>query len=162
MSRTSIKVYNKSGFTLIELLVAMAIAAILAAVAYPSYTSYITKARRKDAQAALMGLGGALERYKTKNGTYAVSAITDIYSNHTPLDVATCGECYYDLSIVVKTASSWTVAAVPISTSPQSGDGLLCLHSNGSRCMYKAYTPVVGTPVSVANCNTGGSCDGSW
>jgi len=42
------------GFTLIELVVTMVIIAILAAIAIPSYTSYVRKGRRTDAKSALL------------------------------------------------------------------------------------------------------------
>lgn len=44
----------QTGFTLIELMIAVVIAGILAAVAYPSFVSYVQKARRADAKAALL------------------------------------------------------------------------------------------------------------
>jgi type IV pilus assembly protein PilE len=41
---------NKKGLTLIELLIVMVIVAILAAIAVPMYTGYMTRARRADAK----------------------------------------------------------------------------------------------------------------
>ncbi|MBK1731990.1 hypothetical protein CKO41_09340 [Thiococcus pfennigii] len=59
------------GFTLIELMITVAIVGILAAIAYPSYQEQIRKARRADAQAALLELAQFMERYYTMNNTYA-------------------------------------------------------------------------------------------
>ena len=50
------------GFTLVELAVVMVVAAILVAIAIPGYTSYMRKARRTDAKAALLGLAALEER----------------------------------------------------------------------------------------------------
>ena len=43
----------RRGVTLIELMIAVAVLAILAAIAYPSYQRYVLEARRGDGYAAL-------------------------------------------------------------------------------------------------------------
>jgi len=65
------RIRDHGGFTLIEALVVAAIFALLAMLAYSSYSGSTTKARRTDAQAALMGFAQAMERHKTENGGYA-------------------------------------------------------------------------------------------
>ena len=44
------------GFTLIELMITVAVVAILAAIAFPSYATYVKKSRRGDAEATLMDI----------------------------------------------------------------------------------------------------------
>lgn len=64
------------GFTLIELVIAMAVIALLAAVAYPSYTAYV---RRGKIAVALGELGTArvkLEQYYADNRNYGSTATT--------------------------------------------------------------------------------------
>jgi len=59
-----------AGFSLIELMVAVAIAAILAAVAVPSYSEYVMRGRIPEATNGLSTLRVQLEQYYQDNRTY--------------------------------------------------------------------------------------------
>jgi type IV pilus assembly protein PilE len=59
------------GFTLVELIVAMLIAAILAAIAVPSYLIYVRKSRRTEAKSALLDIASLEERYFSAQNTYS-------------------------------------------------------------------------------------------
>jgi len=59
------------GFSLIEVMFVTALVAILAALAYPSYTEHIARARRADARATLMEAAQFMERYYAAKGSYA-------------------------------------------------------------------------------------------
>lgn len=61
---------HSSGFTLIEIMVAVALVAILAAVAIPSYSVYIVRGQRATAKAALEQAAQYLERNYTTYGCY--------------------------------------------------------------------------------------------
>ena len=52
---------KQSGFTLIELMIAVVVLAILAAIAMPMYSNYITKAKARSAQSDLLALSLVLE-----------------------------------------------------------------------------------------------------
>ncbi|WP_057830693.1 type IV pilin protein [Colwellia sp. TT2012] len=54
---------NVKGFTLIELMITVAIIGILAAIAYPSYTEYVTRANRTEALRELLRIANLEEQY---------------------------------------------------------------------------------------------------
>lgn len=58
------------GFTLIELMIAVAVIAILAAIAIPSYQQHVEKTRRADAITSLTSTAQELERCFTRTNTY--------------------------------------------------------------------------------------------
>ena len=64
------KLRRNKGFTLIELMIAIAVVAILATIAIPSYQNYILKSGRADAKAALYGVAQTLERCYTRFSAY--------------------------------------------------------------------------------------------
>lgn len=58
------------GFTLVEMLVVLAILSILGAIAYPGYMGHVVKARRVEAQLALVDAMQRQEQYRALHHTY--------------------------------------------------------------------------------------------
>lgn len=112
---------KSSGFTLIELMVTVAVIGILAAIAYPSYTSSIIKSRRTDAKAKLLDLAQRQERFYSDRNTYTATLADDFGA-----DALTSDNGYYTLSAAATTgagntiANSFTLTATP--TGSQAND----------------------------------------
>ena len=62
---------RQRGFTLIELMVATAIVALLASLAYPSYTKYVIKSNRTAAQAQMLDIANREQQFLMINKAYA-------------------------------------------------------------------------------------------
>jgi type IV pilus assembly protein PilE len=96
------------GFTLIELMIVVAIIAILAGIALPSYQESIKKAKRADAKAALMTVAGAMERHMTEKDSYTGATAASTWgSSSIPKD----GNANYTLTISIPTSTSYTLKA---------------------------------------------------
>ncbi|SFS19192.1 type IV pilus assembly protein PilE [Dyella sp. OK004] len=97
------------GFTLVELMIVVAVIAILAAVAIPSYGRYAYRARRVDGKELLLRIANAQERYYATFNRYG--ALTDIgYTNPAPSEKG-----YYSVTIATSAsaAQAYTATASP-------------------------------------------------
>jgi type IV pilus assembly protein PilE len=113
LNNSSIRLKHQ-GFSLIELMIVVAIAGILAAIAYPSYQENIASSRRADAQANLFELAQFMERTYTVNSSYPV--VTSDAESQAALPFTESpkdgGNKYYDLTLR-STASTYTLTANP-------------------------------------------------
>lgn len=66
---------SEAGFTLIELMIVVAVVAILAAIAVPSYQEQVRKSRRAQAKSDLVEYAQMAERYFTVNNSYVGFAL---------------------------------------------------------------------------------------
>jgi len=64
---------RRAAFTLMELLVVVAILVVLAAIAVPSYFTYVEFSRRAAAQASAKSIGKAVEAYHVATGEWPQS-----------------------------------------------------------------------------------------
>jgi type IV pilus assembly protein PilE len=97
---------RQTGFTLIELMITVAVVAILAAVALPSYGNYVRRGKIPDAMSVLMAKRVKLEQFFQDNRTYVGS---------TTLDADTSTSKYFDFAGTA-TATSYTLTATGKST----------------------------------------------
>jgi len=111
---------NRSqGFSLIELMIAVVIVGILAAIAIPMYSDYVTRSRRADGQASLMQFAQELERCytqfskyndddcKLKNDNDVLEAVTSLFASG-----KNSGEEFYEITGTLESAK-FTLIATP-------------------------------------------------
>jgi type IV pilus assembly protein PilE len=66
---------SATGFTIIEVMITVAIIAILAAVAIPSYTDYVTRSKIQEATSSLLSMRTKLEQYFQDNRTFSGACV---------------------------------------------------------------------------------------
>ena len=112
------------GFTLIELMIVVAIIGLLAAVAYPSYTSSVLKGRRAQARAALAELLQQQERYMTQRNCYlGFSTVSGGVATAAAPDPSTACGGVTASSVPFKTFSGDTAADAPYLLSAENCPG---------------------------------------
>jgi type IV pilus assembly protein PilE len=114
---------KNGGFTLIELMITVAVIGILAAIALPSYSSYIARSKRAEARAEVLKAEGWMERYYTENNRYSSTTAAPT-TNPTAFSgafgsVPKTGTAYYAVTLAV-TAAGYTITATP--TGSMNGD----------------------------------------
>lgn len=101
------------GFTLIELMITVAIVAILAAVAYPSYTRYIVRSNRAAAQSYMLEVSSLQQRYLLDARGYAGSLDA---LNITTLPANVAGNYSIATAQTAGPPPGFTVTATPINS----------------------------------------------
>lgn len=111
---------QNSGFTLIEVLITIAILGILTAIMIPNHNGATTKSRRTDAKIALMESASALEKCYVINNQYDHASCNSYPASGN--DVVYSAEGHYKVVATNLTATTFTLTASPVDSSPQSGD----------------------------------------
>ena len=106
----SIRRTNKNGFTLLELLIVISIVGLLVVIAYPSYTGYLLKSHRADAQAALTLDQIILERCYTHNFSYDSECPELVNFPHHS------AQGYYTIVLSRLTPTTYQLTATPVAS----------------------------------------------
>jgi type IV pilus assembly protein PilE len=131
MSESNVRTKEASGvnrgFTLIELMIAVAIVAIIAMIAIPSYTAQIVKGRRSAAEAVLLDLAQRQQQYLLDARAYAPDVPT--LNTTIPSNVS----AYYTVNFAPPVAGppNFTARAIPIAGTAQAGDVTLTIDNSG-------------------------------
>lgn len=131
------------GFTLIEILIAVAIVAILAAVAFPSYQESVKKTRRADCKAALADAVAKQERWYFRNNQYS-NSVNDIGGSGGTLNSP---EGFCSITIDTSCAGGGTIDCFTLKAIPQgaqTGDkcGTLTITNTGVKGQESATLPL--------------------
>ncbi|MDO5087080.1 MAG: type IV pilin protein [Comamonadaceae bacterium] len=122
------------GFTLIEVMIVVAIVAILAAIALPSYNEYIRRGHRADARGALLEAAQWLERAATAGGLYPEES-------RFPASLKTTSSGRYNISVTVgSNRNTFTLTAAPQGAQSSDKCGSLTLTNTGARGQASGQT----------------------
>ena len=134
------------GFTLVELMITVAIVAILAAVALPAYTDYVTRSKLTEAHSHLADLRVKMEQRFQDARSYA---------NCAPIVAATTGVKYFAFTCpaVADPVNMYTIQAAGIVGTELEGIAFTVNESNQRATVVTAATSMANKGyVSNANC----------
>jgi type IV pilus assembly protein PilE len=132
------------GFTLMDLVAALAIAALLACLAIPSYRAQLLRAHRAHARAALLALATAEENFHLECNTYTAVLDDSRESTCSPPSLGfpvSAGEREYSIAVTFADAADWTATATAAAGSRQEMDErcrVFRLDGTGSRGASRA------------------------
>ncbi len=125
-SRYAPGVRRDGGFTLIELMIVVAVVAILAAVALPSYQESVARGNRAEARAVLLQAAQWMERHYTENNRYDKFVNGDVVSTAslpaTMIKAPSDGTARYNLDIPTSTLKEQTFTLLMVRAGSSASD----------------------------------------
>jgi type IV pilus assembly protein PilE len=125
------------GFTLIELMITVAIIALVSAIAFPSYTSFIARGKRADARGQLMQAAQFMQRFYSANDNFANTRSGQTAQDAMPSNLQRApadGVQQYSLTVSA-TTSAYTLTMAPLAGTAMANDpcGSFIVTSTGVR-----------------------------
>jgi type IV pilus assembly protein PilE len=150
---------GSAGFTLIELMIVVAIVGLLAAIALPSYQSYVARGHRAAARAQLSQAAQYMQRFYAANDRYDAdrTGAQTIWAAMPPsfMRAPADGRQIYEISNAganpsTASSSTFTLIMRPLSPGPMANDrcGGLTLTQAGA----KGITAAAPTAALIAEC----------
>ena len=136
---------DQRGFTLIEMMIVVAIIGILAAIAYPSYQSYVIKTKRADMMTEMQNIASVIESRKLAQGSYSNALRTGLTGNYPQQGTALYNVTVETIVVPVSPppnplpplgplTSEWIITATPIAGTQMANDGRMTLNYVGVKC----------------------------
>lgn len=113
-------------FTVIELLIVLAVVAILAAIAYPIYTSQVRQAKRVDAKTDLKKAVNRAEQFYSQVHHYPQNLVSISMKKTTSNNA-------YTVNVSVATKNEFIVKAKAIGKQKKDNCSSFTLHANGKQ-----------------------------
>jgi len=150
---------RQSGFTLIELMITVAIIAILAGVALPSYTRYIVRGKLQEAHTNLLSMRTKMELYFQDNRSYVGACLAGTVAPLPTFPPDAPGVLkYFTISCTpAPTANAYTLQATGKASTDL--DGLVLTINEGN--VRRTVSVPAGWVLPSANCwvtKKGGQC----
>lgn len=115
------------GFTLIEMMITVAVIAILAAIALPSYQEHLRKSRRAEAQSFMMAVASRQQQFMVDTRAYAATIAA------TGIAVPGNVNAAYTIDMPAPTTSAFTLTLTPTTDQAKERCGTLSIDQNGTK-----------------------------
>ena len=126
---------RQRGVTLLELMTVVMIIGVLSAIAIPSYRSYLMRAQRSDATAALLRVAQAQEKFYLQNNRYATNAELGTAPPAGLGFVRTEHQFYtVTLGAVADNTLTFLATATPVAGGPQAKDAACATFTIDQQC----------------------------
>jgi len=146
------------GFTIIEIMIVVTMVAILASIAIPSYTQYVTRSKIQEATSTLLSQRVKLEQFFQDNRTYVGACVANTVA---ALPGAGGVLQYFTITCPVLTATTYTIQAAGGGSTDQSMVGFVYTIDQGNNRVTVGVPAGSGWTVPAGNCwvtKKGGVC----